>query len=88
MHRCRVPPGRTSPSCSGRAGPRCISTASPNATNPAVKLRPADLGMTVNDWLGRSQFATDPYFNGDMDELRIYAAALTPAQVAVVYQQR
>lgn len=47
-------------------------------TNTGVTLRPADLGSTVNNWLGRSQYAADPYFNGTMNELRIYGRALTP----------
>ncbi|HVT09864.1 MAG TPA: LamG domain-containing protein, partial [Polyangia bacterium] len=57
-------------------------------TNAALKLRPADLGMTVNDWLGRSQFTGDPNFDGEIDQLLIYAAALTPEQVAALFQQR
>jgi len=35
----------------------------------------------VNNWLGRSQFV-DPSFGGTLDEFRIYAGALTAAQIA------
>jgi len=35
-----------------------------------------------NNWLGRSQFVNDPYFNGTISEFRIYAGALTAPQVA------
>jgi hypothetical protein len=35
----------------------------------------------VNNWLGRSQYASDPAFEGAFDEFRIYRAALTNAQV-------
>lgn len=49
--------------------------------NTAFLLRPVDVGVTGNDWLGRSQYAADPYFNGRLDEFRIYDAALTAAQV-------
>jgi hypothetical protein len=35
----------------------------------------------VNNWLGRSQYASDPAFQGAFDEFRIYRAALTQAQV-------
>jgi hypothetical protein len=35
----------------------------------------------VQNWLGRSQYSVDPYFAGTIHELRIYNAALTPAQL-------
>jgi hypothetical protein len=35
----------------------------------------------VNNWLGRSQYASDYEFVGVYDEFRIYGVALTPAQV-------
>jgi concanavalin A-like lectin/glucanase superfamily protein len=35
----------------------------------------------VNNWLGRSQFATDPAFAGSITEFRIYSATRTAAQV-------
>jgi hypothetical protein len=57
------------------------------ATNPALTLRPADLGATTNNYLGRSQFV-DPYFNGEIDDFRIYATALTSAQVTAIYNAR
>jgi|GEM_PF-1650481 len=42
----------------------------------------SDLGSTVNNWLGKSEFS-DPYFNGQIEELRIsnvlrYTANFTP----------
>jgi hypothetical protein len=51
-------------------------------------LRPADLGATVNNWLGRSQFAADPYFNGALDEVRIYDGALSSTQIIDLYLSR
>lgn len=51
------------------------------ATNTGVTLRPSDLGATVNNWLGRSQYGADPYFGGSMDEFRIYGRALTAFEV-------
>jgi hypothetical protein len=39
---------------------------------------------SINDnncWLGRSQFAVDPEFNGSLDEFRIYNVALSATQV-------
>lgn len=48
-----------------------------------ITLRPGSLGSTTNNWLGRSQFVNDPYFNGRIDELRIsnsvrYVSNFTP----------
>jgi hypothetical protein len=57
-------------------------------TNAAVTLRPADLGATTNTWLGRSEFTGDPAFDGEIDELRIYASALTASQIATIYNAR
>lgn len=49
--------------------------------NTNVDLTPMDLGYTVNNWLGRSQY-NDPYFNGQIDEFRIYDGALEPMLIA------
>jgi hypothetical protein len=39
----------------------------------------------VNNWLGRSQFSTDPELNASLDEFRIYRAALTAAQIGASF---
>jgi hypothetical protein len=39
----------------------------------------------VNSWLGRSNYAVDPEFNGVLHEFRIYGVALTPAQIQTSY---
>src|SRR5438105_4081468 len=70
----------TAPWCAGRAS---SPTRSFWTTARAVTLTPADIGPTVNDWLGRSQYSNDPYYKGAIDEFRIYDAALGPLQVAV-----
>ncbi len=57
-------------------------------TNAALTLRPADLGATTNTWLGRSQFTADPAFNGQIDDLRVYASALTASQITTIYNAR
>jgi len=59
------------------------------ATTPGVTLRADDLGSTVNNWLGRSQFPTDPYFHGIIDEFRIsnnvrYTTGFTPKPIQFV----
>ncbi|MDB5294280.1 MAG: hypothetical protein JWO31_263, partial [Phycisphaerales bacterium] len=47
-------------------------------------LDPATLTQ-VNMWLGRSNYAGDPFFNGSLNEFRIYDTALTNVQVAASY---
>lgn len=41
----------------------------------------------VNNWLGRSQFATDPAFVGNMQDFRMYSVALSAAQVAYSFSK-
>jgi hypothetical protein len=54
-------------------------------TNSAITLRPADLGNTTNNYLGKSQYAgapeLDPYLDGSIDELRVYNRALSLAEI-------
>jgi fibronectin type 3 domain-containing protein len=50
-------------------------------TNSALTLNPSSLGSTTQNFIGKSQFS-DPYFNGMVDEFRIYDAALTAGEVA------
>ena len=52
------------------------------ARNSALTVRPADLGSTTQNWIGRSQYAGDPYLGGAVDGFRIYSRVLTPAEVA------
>lgn len=49
-------------------------------SNTAMTLTPATLGNLTNNYLGRSQWA-DPYFNGKMDDVRIWSIAKTSQQV-------
>ena len=51
-------------------------------TNPAMLFAPFRLGATSQNWIGRSQYATDPFFNGLIDELRIYRGALSATEIA------
>lgn len=39
----------------------------------------------LNNWLGRSQFSTDPELNASLDEFRIYRAALTATEVGASF---
>lgn len=52
-------------------------------SNPAVTIKPSDLGTTTQSWIGRSQY-NDPYLNGSVDDFRIYAKPLTVAEIVEV----
>ena len=47
-------------------------------------LVPSSLGSTSNNWLGRSRFPQDPYFEGSIDEFRIYDTTLTDSQMEAI----
>jgi hypothetical protein len=51
------------------------------ATNTAMFLAPFRLGGTTQNWLGKSQYAADPGFNGLIDDFRIHRGALSGAQI-------
>jgi regulation of enolase protein 1 (concanavalin A-like superfamily) len=51
------------------------------AGTAANSIAPKDMGDTTNNWLGRSQYTTDPYFLGAIDDLRIYNRALTSGEI-------
>jgi hypothetical protein len=53
-------------------------------SNTAMTIKPSDLGVTTQNWIGRSQFSGDPYLNGLVDDFRIYNQALTASQVTEV----
>lgn len=53
------------------------------AINRGVTLNPEDFNPRVN-YIGCSQWAADPLFNGKIDDFRIYNYALTAAQLVVV----
>jgi hypothetical protein len=58
------------------------------AAQMAITLNPSSLGVTTQDWLGRSQFAADPLMNGLIDEFRIYNRALTSAEILQLFLQQ
>jgi hypothetical protein len=51
------------------------------AENTAATLTPSDLGNTTNNWLGRSQYSADAYFDGSLDDFRIYDYALSQSEL-------
>lgn len=68
---------------SGHVGTRYVNGAVAG-TNAAMQFAPIRLGSTSQNWLGRSQYSADPYFNGLIDEIRIYQGALGVADVAAL----
>lgn len=51
-----------------------------------VTLRPSDIAPLANQWLGRSEFP-DPSFDGEIDQVRVYDRALSPAEVLALFGQ-
>jgi hypothetical protein len=47
----------------------------------ATTLFPKDLGVTTQNWLGRSQYTSDAYLNGSLDDFRIYNRVLSEAEL-------
>lgn len=55
------------------------------ASTTDITLRPSDLG-TVANYIGRSQYASDPLLKGNLDDLRIYNFEANAEEVAKLYQ--
>jgi hypothetical protein len=53
------------------------------AVNYNTTVAPADIGLSLNNWLGRSQYGSDPAFMGSINEFRIYDGAVSPLQVSI-----
>jgi len=51
-------------------------------SNAQMTLAPFDLGETTQNFLGRSQYSTDPFLRGRLDDFRIYHGALSAAEIA------
>ncbi|MBR5536121.1 MAG: family 43 glycosylhydrolase [Clostridia bacterium] len=49
--------------------------------NDEAIVDPNDIGWTMNNFIGKSNFSADPYFGGLIDEVRIYNRALTNAEI-------
>ncbi len=48
-----------------------------------VALHPSDLGTTTLNYLGKSQFGSDPYLNASLDDFRLYSKALSASEIAL-----
>jgi hypothetical protein len=53
-------------------------------TNTAMTLHPTDLGVTEQNFIGKSQFASDAYLGAMVDDFRVYRRALTTAEIAAL----
>jgi hypothetical protein len=53
------------------------------ARNTYMFEAPFRLGSTSQNWIGRSQY-NDPYFNGKVDDFRIYHGALSASDIATL----
>jgi autotransporter-associated beta strand protein len=55
--------------------------------NTAMTKKPSTLGNTTQNWIGKSQWTSDPLLNGSVDEFRIYNKGLSASEIlALVYQ--
>jgi hypothetical protein len=49
--------------------------------NGGITINPKNLGSTTQNYIGKSQWPSDPYLNGFVDDFRIYSGALSAAEV-------
>jgi hypothetical protein len=71
---------------SGRVGTLYVNGVAVGS-NPNMDFPPFQIGNTPRNWIGRSQFATDPYLNGKVDDFRIYDGALSADEVAALAKE-
>jgi hypothetical protein len=69
---------------SGNTGILYINGAEVGRTTN-MTLNPSSIGSTTQRWIGRSEYAADPYFAGKMDNFRVYSRALSAAEVQTLY---
>lgn len=55
------------------------------AVDTTFATTPAAMGLTTNNWLGRSQFAADTFWMGSINEFRVYSGELNPLEVAASF---
>ncbi|WAC13017.1 LamG-like jellyroll fold domain-containing protein [Dyadobacter pollutisoli] len=53
-------------------------------TDQQATVKPSDLGVTTQNYLGRSQWSNDPYGNQALEDFRIYNFALSEQQMATL----
>lgn len=50
-------------------------------SNPGMDFAPFQFASTPRNWLGRSQYSSDPYLNGRIDDFRISEGALKAGEI-------
>jgi hypothetical protein len=53
-------------------------------TNTSMTLKPSSLGVTTQNYIGKSQFP-DPLLNGRVDDFRIYNRALSNSEITMLF---
>jgi hypothetical protein len=53
-------------------------------SNTSMTIKPSDLGATTQNRIGRSQYTSDPYLDGRVDDFRIYNQALSAGEIATL----
>jgi len=53
------------------------------AENPDMVVRPSDVGVQMN-YLGKSQFSSDPLFNGKLEDVRFLSRALSAGEIGAL----
>jgi hypothetical protein len=56
------------------------------ADNNSIRYGPSTVGETTQNWLGKSQYESDTYFNGSLDDFRIYDYPLGESEIRVVME--
>ncbi|MGN6178726.1 MAG: cellulose binding domain-containing protein [Mucilaginibacter sp.] len=52
------------------------------ASSTNITINPSNLGTTVQNYLGKSQFSGDPIFKGSIDNFKVYSRALSASEIA------
>ena len=55
-------------------------------TDTTLRNAPSDMGVTDQNWLGRSQWSADGYFDGMLDDFRIYNRALSDGEIKYIFE--
>ena len=50
-----------------------------------MTLRPLDI-WTIKNYLGKSQFEEHPFFQGRLDDIRVYSYALSAEEILELYK--
>ena len=53
--------------------------------NSNMTLKPSSLGNTTQNYVGKSQYSSDPYLNGLVDDLQVYNYGLSASEVSALF---